>query len=535
MYRFTSARSGPRQRRRPCVAGQALGAGEVSNRSGALHRLLLPCIWGSPKIIRPLSGTKVFAHRSKLLGVIWSLHDLVMSVLAIPVAYSIWPKLFPFSARGWFDLESASQSYWPLLVGFGFLTPVLGYLLGFYREVQSRDRVQVAKDLSTLAVLVLILNSFGLNFLGIGHVSWSLGVTIGFVDFGLLGAGRWLLFSLTLLAWNNVGNLQYFLIVGTGPESIGLANLIERSKGLGVRLVGFVAERMPIVLPAGLEYAYPAFPAGELRAVLHKNVVDEILLAVPPDELTRLKSLLDCCHEEGVKVRILPNSSQPGLLHGDAERFKDVPLRTLGRSSPKESHLAIKRTLDIFISSVALLLLSPLLLLLALLIRLTSPGPILYRQTRCGLAGRRFTLFKFRTMVANAQALRVDLEALNEMDGPVFKITDDPRCTPLGRLLRKFSLDELPQLWNVLRGDMSLVGPRPPLPEEVDRYEPWQRRRLRARPGLTCLWVLEGRSRLNFRQWVELDLHYIENWSLGLDLRILLRTIPIVLLARGAS
>lgn len=458
-----------------------------------------------------------------------------MSVLAIPVAYSIWPKLFPLFARGWPDLGTASQSYWPLLVGFGFLTPVLGCPLGIYREVQSRDRVQVAKDVSRLAVLVLLLNYAGLNFLVGRHVTWSLAATIGFVDFGLLVAGRWLLLSLTLLSWNNVGRLRYFLIVGTGPETAGWANLIERSRGLGVRLVGFVAERMPIGLPAGLECAYPAFPAGEIRAVLRNNVVDEILLAVQPDELTRMRSVLDCCHEEGVKIRILPNSSQPGFRQGDPEQFKDVPLQTLARSSPKETHLVIKRILDIGVSSMALLLLSPLLLFLALLIRLTSHGPILYRQIRCGLAGRRFTLFKFRTMVANAQALRVDLEALNEMDGPVFKIADDPRCTPLGRFLRKFSLDELPQLWNVLRGDMSLVGPRPPLPEEVGRYEPWQRRRLRARPGLTCLWVLEGRSHLNFRQWVELDLHYIENWSLWLDLKILLRTIPIVLLARGAS
>ena len=175
-------------------------------------------------------------------------------------------------------------------------------------------------------------------------------------------------------------------------------------------------------------------------------------------------------------------------------------------------------------------------LVIAALIRMTSEGPVLYRQTRCGLNGRRFTLYKFRSMVVDAEALRPELEALNEIDGAAFKIAADPRRTPLGRWLRKFSLDELPQLWNVLRGDMSFVGPRPPVPEEVERYLPWQRRRLRMRPGLTCLWTLEGRNRLaKFDRLVQFDLAYIDNWSLWLDLKIFLKTIPHVALGRGAS
>jgi len=169
------------------------------------------------------------------------------------------------------------------------------------------------------------------------------------------------------------------------------------------------------------------------------------------------------------------------------------------------------------------------------LVKLTSPGTVLYRQTRCGLGGRRFLLYKFRSMAADADARRAEVEQLNELDGPAFKMADDPRCTPLGRWLRRFSLDELPQLWNVLRGDMSFVGPRPPLPEEVERYATWQRRRLRMRPGLTCLWALEGRSQLSFDRWMRLDLAYIDNWSLWLDLKIFLRTIPVVLFGRGAS
>jgi len=195
----------------------------------------------------------------------------------------------------------------------------------------------------------------------------------------------------------------------------------------------------------------------------------------------------------------------------------------------------IKRTFDVILATTGLIALSPLLALLAVLTRLTSHGPALYRQTRCGRGGQLFTLYKFRSMVTDADNLRPELEPMNQLDGPAFKLADDPRCTPLGDFLRKYSLDELPQFWNILRGDMSLVGPRPPLPEEVEKYEPWQTRRLMVTPGLTCLWVLEGRNELPFDRWVELDLEYIDNRSFWLDLKILFRTIPLVLSGRGAS
>ena len=173
--------------------------------------------------------------------------------------------------------------------------------------------------------------------------------------------------------------------------------------------------------------------------------------------------------------------------------------------------------------------------LIALLVRWSSPGPVIYRQLRCGLNGRRFWLYKFRSMHQDAEQQQQQVAHLNEMDGPVFKIARDPRTTPIGRFLRKTSLDELPQLCNVLKGDMSFVGPRPPLPQEVAQYEQWQRRRLRMKPGLTCLWALEGRNEINFARWMKLDMEYIDNWSLALDFKILLRTIPRVLSGRGAS
>lgn len=233
-------------------------------------------------------------------------------------------------------------------------------------------------------------------------------------------------------------------------------------------------------------------------------------------------------------MRILLDFLPTGFSHVFVDHLAQVPLLTFSSTPQNDFALLLKRALDVALSALVLVVLSPLFLVMALLIILTSRGPVFYRQTRCGLGGRRFTLLKFRSMVSNADQLLHHLEELNEVDGPVFKMRNDPRCTVIGRWMRMLSLDELPQLWNVLRGDMSLVGPRPPLPAEVEQYESWQRRRLRMRPGLTCLWVLEGRSRLQFDRWVKLDLLYIDNWSVWLDFKILLRTIPTVLSSRGA-
>ena len=195
-----------------------------------------------------------------------------------------------------------------------------------------------------------------------------------------------------------------------------------------------------------------------------------------------------------------------------------------------------KRALDVFGSALGLILLAPVLLALALAIKLTSRGPMLFVQERCGLSGRRFRFYKFRTMVRDAEARKRELEHMNEMKGPIFKIRCDPRITALGRVLRKLSLDELPQLWNVLRGDMSLVGPRPPTPDEVARYTQRQAQRLSVMPGITGLWQVSGRSEIcDFERWIDLDLEYARTWSMWLDMRILLKTVVVVALVRGAQ
>jgi exopolysaccharide biosynthesis polyprenyl glycosylphosphotransferase len=216
------------------------------------------------------------------------------------------------------------------------------------------------------------------------------------------------------------------------------------------------------------------------------------------------------------------------------EFLENVPLLTFSTTPDRAFALFVKRVMDIVLSAFLLTILFPFMAVIGVLIKLTSSGPILYKQVRCGLYGRRFVLYKFRSMNEGAEDVLWEIKHLNEMDGPVFKMRNDPRVTPLGRFLRKSSIDELPQFWNVLRGDMSLVGPRAPLPEEVKEYSRWQRRRLSVKPGITCLWQVSGRNEIDFHEWMKLDLHYIDNWSLLLDLKILVRTFPVVLLCRGA-
>jgi len=215
--------------------------------------------------------------------------------------------------------------------------------------------------------------------------------------------------------------------------------------------------------------------------------------------------------------------------------FQTKPAIVFSTAPDSDTWLLLKDLSDRLFTLVGLVLLSPFMLAISLLIKLTSRGPILFTQERCGLNGRKFIMFKFRTMVDNADQMKDILLEKNEMDGPAFKITNDPRLTKVGNVLRKFSLDEFPQLFNVLKGDMALVGPRPPLPREVSQYDPWQRRKLSMKPGLTCLWQINGRNNINFEKWMKMDLEYIDNWSLWLDTKILFKTIPAVIWGTGAK
>jgi exopolysaccharide biosynthesis polyprenyl glycosylphosphotransferase len=278
---------------------------------------------------------------------------------------------------------------------------------------------------------------------------------------------------------------------------------------------------------------YPVHDLERLPELLKRQVVDEIVFAVESRYLPELEEIFLLCDEEGVRTHVavdfFPHVNSSVYL----DRLGPAPLLTFAAAPHDELLLFVKRATDVLLAGSALVLLSPLMLVIAIGVRLTSPGPAIFRQVRCGLNGRRFVCYKFRSMCDGAEAMRPSLEHLSVRE-TAFKLTDDPRLTPFGRLLRKFSLDELPQLWNVVKGEMSLVGPRPAVPEEVERYKRWQRRRLRMRPGLTCLWAINGRDHVDFETWMKLDMQYIDAWSLGLDWKIIFQTIPHVLLGKGA-
>jgi exopolysaccharide biosynthesis polyprenyl glycosylphosphotransferase len=329
---------------------------------------------------------------------------------------------------------------------------------------------------------------------------------------------------------------HYVLVVGSGERATALARQVE-SAGVreGVRLRGFLAETRDaksgqIVLDA----TYPLWPREQLPSLLHTQVVDEIIFSVGSERLAELEDVFLLCDEEGVRTRLAIDFFPHVNSTISLERLGQTPLLTFSAAPDDEVRLMLKRLLDVVAAGAALVVLAPFMLLVAALVRLTSPGPAVFRQVRCGFNGRRFLCYKFRSMCENAEELRASLEHLNQR-GTAFKIPGDPRLTRIGRFLRKYSIDEWPQLWNVLRGEMSLVGPRPAVPDEVEKYKQWQRRRLRMRPGLTCLWALAGRDAVDFETWMRLDMQYIDNWSLGLDWKILLQTVPRVVTGRGAS
>jgi exopolysaccharide biosynthesis polyprenyl glycosylphosphotransferase len=329
-------------------------------------------------------------------------------------------------------------------------------------------------------------------------------------------------------------NYRTVLIVGTSPAALKIADSIHGHRFWGYRILGFIRNGHAPEEPWPGRYPILGETA-DIPRIVESNVVDDVIFAVHRRELDRLEDLFLSLQEQGIRTRFAMDLFPHTLARVQLEDLDGMPLLSFATTPTSQLQLLLKRALDVALSGLVLLLALPVVSVIALAIKVTSGGNVFFRQTRCGLNGRFFTLYKFRTMVEDAEERRRELLHLNEMNGPVFKLRRDPRVTWFGRFLRRFSLDELPQFWNVLRGDMSLVGPRPPIPEEVARYQRWQRRRLAMKPGLTCLWQISGRNNLDFDRWMELDLEYIDSWTPLLDLKILVKTIPAVLSGRGAS
>lgn len=454
-----------------------------------------------------------------------------MVLIALAFQFSYWSRQHLGLERE-FHIDSTVRLLllgWALLcwTGLGLWWEIYDRIEAAHPRVILRDALRQCLLATALIVVFEYLLRLDLSrpFLALFSVSaWFL-LSLFRLNAGrLLGAVR-----------RGFGAPHFVMVVGLGEAARRIGRQLEEASGYGVRLNGFLADipGEPEISSIQLDGTYPVHPLNALNRLLRNHVIDEIIFAVDSRRLGDLEDVLLACDEEGVRTRVavdfFPHVNSTVYL----DRLGNSPLLTFSATPHDEIRLLFKRGTDLGIAAAALLLLFPIMLVVAILIRLTSRGPAIFQQERCGLNGRRFMVYKFRSMCENAEQLRTSLEHLNERK-LVFKMTNDPRLTPIGRWLRRFSIDELPQFWNVLKGDMSLVGPRPALPEEVQQYLSWQRRRLRMRPGITCLWAVSGRDSVDFETWMRLDMQYIDTWSLGLDWKILLRTIPQVLSGKGA-
>ncbi len=347
--------------------------------------------------------------------------------------------------------------------------------------------------------------------------------------------------------WRRKGrNFRNVVICGVGEQAVRLAREIVARPELGIHIRGFAdlrpadlhqvvtSQQLRRDLEGTVQVGRVMVGTSAVCRALEDYAIDEVIFTDVVDVMPQVEEMILVCAEQGVRTTIAADLFSIGLIKSGMSYFGGMPLIHFQTPPGDSWELALKRAIDLAVSGAALVVLSPLFLALAVGVK-SSRGPVIFRQTRVGLNGRLFQMLKFRSMYDGAEKELAELKAKNEMDGPAFKMKDDPRVTPFGRFLRRFSLDELPQLWNVFIGEMSLVGPRPPIPGEVSLYERSSRRRLSMRPGLTCTWQVSGRNEIkDFDSWVKLDLQYIDNWSLFGDFVLLLRTIPAVLFGVGA-
>jgi exopolysaccharide biosynthesis polyprenyl glycosylphosphotransferase len=415
------------------------------------------------------------------------------------------------------------------LVAYALGWPLALWTQGLYRTrarwTVRGEIVDVARATALFAVVVLS----ALFLIKLPDVSRGI-LLVLFPSLGLSGLASRLALRWFLSRIRERGkNARFVLVLGTNGRAQAFADMVESQHTLGLRVAGHVdvgGEDRTVTRPV-------LGTIEEIERILHTEVIDEVAICLPVSQWSKIDEIARLCEDEGKIVRIPMYVLEHTLSTGRVEEFGGLPIYSIVTGPDRVIGLIAKRLLDIVGATVLLVLLSPLFVAIGLVIRGESPGRVLFTQTRVGLNGRQFRVVKFRTMTLDAEDRLADLRDRNEVRGHAFKLTDDPRITKVGAWLRRTSLDELPQLWNVLRGEMSLVGPRPPLPAEVAGYDVWHRRRLSMKPGMTGLWQVRDRRERNFDRWVMTDLEYIDGWSFWLDLKIILQTIPAVLGRQG--
>jgi len=480
-------------------------------------------------------------EREAVVNAVFIFFDGLVVSLAYLIAFFLRKLVGPTLSVPWFsplshivlDTNITLQQYIGYLIVAAPLWCWMLYINGMYRSLRT---------LSYVRVFWIICKAAFMAFLGFGTFLFVLKASSTSRLFFFLFAG--MSFLLILLEKTALYTLMHYyrrrgrnhrrlLIVGTGRRAAQFISRIKRHPEWGFQILGAIDDEPG----RGIKKVDGVDLIGSLSdipRILHTEAIDEVVFVVPRSRLSHLEGALHDCETEGVVTTITVDLFDMRIAKSAVSVIDGIPLLRFHTTKINERQLFIKRAIDIGISGLVIVLLGPILVLIAALIKITSPGPVFFKQLRLGLHGRKFILYKFRTMREGAHDVLSKVNDVSEMDTPEFKAKKIKWFTPVGRILRKFSLDELPQVFNVFVGHMSLIGPRPTVPDEVDKYKAWQRRRLSMKPGITCLWQVNGRNNIGFEDWMKLDLEYVDNWSLWLDFKILAKTVPVVLFGIGA-
>ena len=479
----------------------------------------------------------MFKERSSLIINGHRFLDILITISSFIGAYFIKKYALPAPYGG----LSQDPNYYTIL----FMTIILWYLsfnlFDIYRSYRNQTLGQVIWDAVKAVLAGFVFLNLLMYILRFPHVSRMLISIFVLLNILLLSFSKTLIFQLVNYSRKRTYNIKNIVIIGSREGTKVFINNVMKGLGVEYRILGCL-ETDQCELDEKTEDCVEVIGHLEsLEDILRKHVIDEIIFTISLREIIRYEKYIALAEEMGINIRFLPEwyiqnfGFNPiiGSLH--MQDFFGIPTLTLITTPHKYGALFIKNVIDHALGTIMFVLLLPLFTIITIAIKISSKGPAIFKQERVGLNGRKFTFLKFRTMTSDAEEQRKLIEDLNEADGPVFKIKNDPRIIPfIGRLLRRTNMDELPQLLNVIKGEMSLVGPRPPLPNEVEKYDVWERRRLSMKPGMTCLWqITKNRNEMNFKEWMDLDLRYIDHWSLMLDFKILLKTFWVTLRCTG--
>lgn len=461
--------------------------------------------------------------------------DVILTLLAYIGAYHIKAYILP--------LKYSGMSSTPNYVIIGLFVIIIWFILFILINTDTPTSQKLTTLYSNIikvvsaGIIILVLLLFLLNIRDVSRLF------LGF--FYIINIGV-LIISKTIIIWSNKKSEQSdynkcnLLIIGSKERAVGAINLINSMKGQ-YNIIGCLDIKKERVGKKVKDDVRIVGTVDDIQNMIISNVVDEVIFAMPMYQIENIEAYIQLIELMGIRVRIFPDWQihslfyEPRVAQVYFDELNGIPSMILSTTSNRHRDLLIKLFADYLISGISLLVLSPVLLMITLMIRISSKGPVLFKQERVGLNGRKFYVYKFRTMIRDAEKKLEELKTLNEADGPAFKIRKDPRIIPvIGTFLRKTSLDELPQLLNIFKGEMSLIGPRPPLGSEVAQYNIWHRRRLSMKPGITCIWQIQpNRNDLSFDQWMDLDLEYIDSWSLKLDIGIFFKTIFVMLMGHG--